>query len=479
MAVVASSPSGASYADLFRGPQRARSLAMMLMLFVATLDVLIVITAMPAIAVQLGDVHLYSWVFSAYTLASLASLPIFGGLADRFPTLRVMLGAVGVFMLGSVWAALAPSMLMLVIGRALQGIGAGGLFALPNLIIARHYPAALQPRALAMTSAVWGVSALLGPVVGGALLGVWGWHAIFWVNIPIGLVLIVLGIASLRGSGGGSQEAAPTNLLNPVLLAAATGLLLAATTAGGIRAVALVAAGVLVALLYRISERRSLPIVPPEAWRGAGALGASIAIMGLIAIGFTASETFLTLLLQSGRGLSATSAGALISAGSLSWMGGTFLVSRRNDIGPRAKTLFGIGALLLGLVGLLVFIVLALPVAVAFGCWMLAGLGMGTIYPSCTTVVLDNAQGHEAGRITAAGQLMQTLGSSVGAAVAGAVATFGFGPGFSADQLHGAALNATSQADLARGVLYAVAVGLAAVVLASPLARNLPAERQV
>src|SRR5215213_523063 len=147
----------AAYRDLFTHARAALTLTIILLLLVATLDQLIVATAMPTILVQLGDVPLYSWVFAAYTLASIAALPVFGALSGRWGLRRTMTLALGVFIAGSAICALAPSMPVLIVGRGAQGIGAGGLFALPFIIISQRFPATLQPQALALTSGVWGV----------------------------------------------------------------------------------------------------------------------------------------------------------------------------------------------------------------------------------------------------------------------------------------------------------------------------------
>ncbi|GAB4216911.1 MAG: MFS transporter [Roseiflexaceae bacterium] len=475
----ASATVGSGYGALFNETQRMRSLAIVLMLLIATLDVLIVATAMPTILQQLGNVELYSWVFSAYNLSNIAALPVFGALTGRWGVLRTMALAVAVFAAGSVVAALADSMLMLVVGRAVQGLGAGGLFALPNLIIARYYPDDLRPRAIALSSAVWGVSALAGPLAGGLLLDLWGWHAIFWVNLPICAVIMLLGVLGLRGVDQGDPQAAPANLHSPLLLTLAAGLLLAAPAAGEwTYRVALVAGGLVTGLGYALADRRSrFPIVPPEVWRAAGPLGVAIATLALISVGFFAAETFLPLLLQTGRGLSASVSGALISVGALAWMIGTFWVSRRDDLGPRQQTLLGLAVIIAGVAGLLLLIGLGLPAPLAFVFWGMGGLGMGILVPSCTTVVLDAARGSEAGRITAAGQLMQNLGISVGAALAGAIAALGFGPAFDPRATHSGLASTAAQATIERGVAYALLFGLGMLVLSLLLARRLPERR--
>ena len=474
----ASASSRSGYRALFEGAQRARSLAIVLMLLIATLDVLIVATAMPTILNQLGDVHLYSWVFSAYTLGGIASLPVFGSLTGRQGLVRTMVISIAIFCAGAVVAALASSMLMLVVGRAVQGLGSGGLFALPNLIIARYYSDELRPRAVALTSGVWGLSSLAGPLVGGLLLERWGWHAIFWLNLPVCALILALGLLGLRGVDRADPQAAPANLLSPLLLTLATGLLLAVPTTSMPLALALLALGVAAAVGYVLTERRSgVPIVPGEVWRAAGPLGASVAVLALTAVAFFAAQTFLPLLLQGARKLSATGAGAVISVSAVTWTVGTFWVSQRDDLGPRRKSLIGMGLLLVGIGGLALMIALDLPTLVAFVSWGLAGLGMGMAVATCTTVVLDAARGPEAGRLTTAAQLIQSLGTSVGATAAGAVAALGFGTGFDSSTIGAEQISETVRAALERGVLYTLLLGIAITVLTMLLRGRLPLKR--
>lgn len=474
----ASASSRSGYRALFEGAQRARSLAIILMLLIATLDVLIVATAMPTVLEQLGDVHLYSWVFSAYTLSGIASLPIFGALTGRQGLVRTMVVSIAIFCAGAVVAALANSMLMLVVGRAVQGLGSGGLFALPNLIIARYYSDELRPRAIALTSGVWGLSSLAGPLVGALLLERWGWHAIFWVNLPICALILALGLLGLRGVDRADPQAAPANVLSPLLLTLASALLQAVLSTGIPLALLLLGLGLLAALGYAKAERRSaFPIVPGEVWRAAGPLGASIAVLALTGVGFFAAQTFLPLLLQEGRGLSPAGAGALISISAVTWTIGTFWVSQRDDLGPRVKSLLGMALLLIGIGGITLLVLLNLPTTVAFVSWGLAGLGMGMVVPACTTVVLDAARGPEAGRLTAAGQLMQSLGTSVGAAAAGAVAALGFGTSFDSSATAARQLSDSMRAALDRGVLYTLLLGLLVTALTLLLGRRLPLKR--
>jgi MFS family permease len=466
----------AAYRDLFTHGRAALALAIILLLLVATLDQLVVATAMPTILAQLGDVPLYSWVFAAYTLASIAALPVFGALSGRWGLRRTMTLALGVFLAGSAICALAPSLRVLLAGRGTQGIGAGGLFALPFIMISQRFPPTLQPKALALTSGVWGVSSLSGPLVGALLLELWGWPAIFWVNLPLGALVLALGWRGLHGTPGGDPGAAPTNPVSPVLLTLATGLLLAAPTASIVRG-ALLAAGLASTVAFVAVERRSLqPIVPSGAWRARGPLGAALAVIALATLAFFAAETFLPLLVQSGRGRSAVEVGMLISAGAVAWTLGALWSGRHTYPSPRRSVILGLRVLLLGAV-LLLLVIALLPTPVAYGAWVLVGLGMGMIVQNSNVVVLDNARGPQATSITAAGQLALNLGMVAGTALAGVAAQIGFGPNFTPDHA-GGVIDGAQLARLERGVAYAIVLAVAAGLVTMLIAMRLPHRRQ-
>jgi MFS family permease len=469
------SPSG--YRDLFTDGRGELSLAIVLLLLVATLDVLIVATAMPTILAQLGDVELYSWVFASYTLASIAALPVASALTGRWGLRRMMPAVLAIFVAGSVVCALAPSMIMLVLGRALQGIGAGGLFAMPYIMISQRFPSTLQPRALAMTSGVWGLSSLSGPLVGALLLELWGWPAIFWINLPLCAVVLLLGLLGLRGTTTGDPNAAPVNLVSPLLLTLATGLLLAAPTAAAHLSWLLGFVGIVAALLFALVERRSAhPIIPLRAWRAEGPLGAAFAALTLASVSFFAAETFLPLLVQSGRGYRAVVAGALISLGSVAWTIGSLWSGRQIYPRPRINVVVGLMLLTLGSLGLLL-VVWGLPLALAYLAWIVAGLGMGVLVQASTLVVLDNARGPQATSITASSQLALSLGSSAGTALAGVVAQLGFGPNFRPDR-SGGLLSPDQVLMLDRGVAYTLILAIAAALVTLAITPRLPRERQ-
>ena len=166
-------------------------IATLLALFLGALDALVMAAAMPTIVADLGGLHLYSWVYSAYLLARAVSLPLFGKLADIFKTRRLCLISISIFILGSVLAGLAQSMMQLILARVLQGIGAGGNFALVYIVLADVSKPENRGKVLSLGSFIWGLASVLGPTFGGFVVTYFSWRWIFFVNVPLGAFSLI------------------------------------------------------------------------------------------------------------------------------------------------------------------------------------------------------------------------------------------------------------------------------------------------
>lgn len=156
--------------------------------FLASLEIMVVSPAVPVIVAELGGAGLYPWVFSAYVITQTVMMPVYGRLADTWGRRPSYTLAVALFGGGALICALAPSMPVLIAGRAIQGIGAGGLVPLTQTIFGDLYTIGDRTRMQAIFSLIWGLSALLGPAIGGALTEYWSWRGAFWINLPPAIV---------------------------------------------------------------------------------------------------------------------------------------------------------------------------------------------------------------------------------------------------------------------------------------------------
>src|SRR3954453_11501602 len=164
--------------------------AVMVAVFLGALDQTVVGTALPRIITDLGGNGLYTWAFTAYLLTATISGPLYGKLSDLFGRRPIFLFGIGVFMLGSVLAGLSQEMWQLVAARGIQGLGAGALFPIAMAVIADLFAPSERGRYQGLFGAVFGLSSLLGPAIGGLITDTIGWPFVFFINIPIGLVVL-------------------------------------------------------------------------------------------------------------------------------------------------------------------------------------------------------------------------------------------------------------------------------------------------
>lgn len=164
--------------------------AVMLGMFLSAIEATIVATAMPSIVADLGRFSLYSWVFSAYLLTSASTIIVFGKLADIFGRRPIYTIGTIIFLSGSILAGLSTTMMMLIIARVIQGIGAGALMPMAMTIVGDIYTKEERAKVQGYLSSVWGISAIIGPLLGGFFVKYLNWRYVFWMNIPLGIVSV-------------------------------------------------------------------------------------------------------------------------------------------------------------------------------------------------------------------------------------------------------------------------------------------------
>ncbi len=190
--------------------RRAITGALLVGTLLASMEVMIVGPAMPVVVTDLGGAGLFPWVFTAYILAKIPTIPIYGRMSDRWGRRDTYLLGVSLFVLGSIACAQSQTMHQLIAARLLQGLGGSSLVVITMTIFGDLYPVAERTKMQALFSLVWGVSSLLGPLAGGWLTENWSWRAAFWINVPPGIIAAaVIGVLVPRSLG----QRAPTNAL--------------------------------------------------------------------------------------------------------------------------------------------------------------------------------------------------------------------------------------------------------------------------
>lgn len=412
---------GNGYSALFAHSYRASSFTSVMAVFIGSLDSLIISTALPTISQHLHGAQLYAVAVGAYMVANLVALPVFGAMTDQAGPWRTFLLAGSVFVGGSILGGFAPAMLFVVLARAIQGLGAGGLFAVGYAAIGRQLPPRLQPHGLALLSATWGTSSLLGPAVGALFISTIGWRWVFWFNVPLVLALLPAARAAFSGVGHAAASAAPNNILGPLILGAMAAAMLAAFSAPFRWAFLLGALACFAILLFVLQERTAeRPVLP--ALRRPGSIGAgSIVAAGLTGVSYVAVQTYLPLFLQAGRGASPYVYGGILAAGSVFWTVGSVTAARLIHHGTRWPLAVGHVSFCAGAVLLMFGASAHLSVAVLYAGFIVAGMGVGFTTPSLFTMTLADAPRGSEGVATSSVQALRALGNGLGAGLAGLV----------------------------------------------------------
>jgi EmrB/QacA subfamily drug resistance transporter len=401
--------------------------ALLVSLFLAALDATIIATALPTIVGELGGLDRISWVFTAYLLTSTISVPLFGKISDIYGRKRVFQSTIVIFLAASVLAGLSPNMNMLILFRGLQGIGGGGLLAMTFTILGDILSPRERPQYMGYFTGVFAASSVIGPLVGGFFVDHLSWRWVFYVNLPVGAIALVVVAKYLHVPN--PTERRPIDYLGSFLFAVAVTTTLLATTWGGNEyawgspmIVGLFGAGVLFTALLLLQERRAVePLLPIHMFKN-DIFTTSILMGILFGSVMVAGSAFLPLFLQIVRGVSATSSGFLL----VPMMGGVLLGS---TYGGRLITKVGRykpfpivgGMFCISGVFLLSRITVDSSRTYVSVAMAILGLGIGTASPVMTLAVQNVSSKRDMGAATSAVNFFRSLGSAFGVAVYGAV----------------------------------------------------------
>jgi MFS family permease len=408
------SPAGGIWAPA----HRRLTVGLVLAVTFVAFEALAVATILPVVGRQLGDLRLYGWVFSAFLLASLIGIVIAGTLADRVPLGRPMLAGLVLFALGLIIGGTAPDMLVLVAGRAVQGLGAGVVPAVAYVAISRCYAEESRPRMFAVLSTAWVVPGLIGPAVAALVAAAVGWRWVFLGLLPLVIAAGVLVVLALRHV---PPPASPGTAAVPYLavlgVVAGAGTALAAISSGVAPVVA--AGGVVGGALLALSMRQ---LTPPRYLTARPGLTVTILSRSLLTCCFFAGDAYVPYAIVTVRHAPTALAALALTASTLTWTAGSWVQARRiARWGPRRLVRPGLCLVAIGLGAMCVVLLPAVPPALAVAAWALAGAGIGTAYAPLSVTTLDRAAPGEEGRATSALQLCDVLGQAIGTGVAGAI----------------------------------------------------------
>lgn len=419
--------------------------ALMLGMFLAALDSTIVSTALPTIVAELHGANHLSWVVVSYLLASTVTTPMWGKLGDLHGRKIYFQAAIVIFLVGSVLCGLSTSMMELILFRALQGIGGGGLLVGAQSIIADIIPPRERGRYAGFFGATFGAATVLGPLAGGLIVEYFSWRWVFYVNIPFGILALIVTTAALPNTVRRMKHT--IDYVGFLTLTCAASALILFTTLGGNSfawasspSILLAVGGVVLTVVFVFIERKAKePIIAPHLF--ANRVFSSASTIGFV-VGFAmyGAMTFLPLFLQEVRGVTPTMSGVRLLPMMVGLFGASiltgFLVSRGSKyrIFPILGTAVMTGGLLLlGTVG------------VTTSSWYMSfdmlvfGIGLGLVMQILVTAVQNAVEMQDIGAATAGANFFRSIGGSFGTAVFGAIYVHEFPLAWTAD-LHAAHL---------------------------------------
>ncbi len=409
----------------------AVTIGVMTGMFIAALEATVVGTAMPTVIASLGGINHYSWVFSAYLVTSTVTVPVWGKLSDLYGRRLLYQLGITIFLIGTLLSGFSTSMTQLIGFRAIQGLGAGALVPLGMTIIGDIYTLEERAKMQAYFGSVWGLSSVVGPLIGGFITDQISWRWVFFINLPIGiLAAIIIGLALKEPK---LTEKPQVDYAGAGLLMIAISLLMLALVEGGASFETLLTpentlliggAMLLFLIFFWVEKRAKDPIIPFELFKNrtvsvavsAGFLG-GVAMFGAI--------SFIPLFAQGALGSTATEAGSLLTPLMLSWVsmsviGGRLLLR----VGYRNITIIGFTVLSVG------FVFLALFQRETPRYWLyfdlaLVGAGLGLTMLTLLIAVQQSVERSKLGIATSLNQFSRAIGGAFGLAIMGAFLTAG------------------------------------------------------
>ena len=396
-------------------------------MFLAALDGTVVATAMPTVIGDLHGIDHYAWVFTAYLLAEITSIPLWGRLADMFGRKRIFLIGMTLFLLGSVLCGLSTSMIELVLFRAMQGAGAGCLLPVAQTIIADLYTLEQRAKVSAVLSGTFGFASIVGPFIGGFLTDQLSWRWVFFVNLPIGIVAFVL-VKTVMIEPITSRHRHRIDWLGAATLLGSTGLFVFALETGGTSYAwgsapivgAFVASALLLVAFISIERRVAEPIIPLALFRVPTLRAATVISVstGVVLFGVI---SFLPLFVQVVLKSSATDAGRVLTPMMLAMMVGSALGARLVlKLGFRTMCMAGFGNLVVGAYLLTRVDMHSSQLSVSIAMLFL-GFGMGLSFIATMLAGQNSVDLPRMGVATGLVNFTRQLGGALGVAVAAAV----------------------------------------------------------
>ncbi|MGO4145162.1 MFS transporter [Paenarthrobacter sp. YAF11_1] len=417
--------SDTSTAGILSRPYLLATVGACALVFLSAFESLAVTTIMPLVSRDLDGASLYALAFAGPLATGVMGMVAAGNWSDRRGPAAPLYSSVALFVVGLLIAGMAGSMEILVLGRLVQGLGGGAMTVALYVLVARVYPPALHPKIFAAFAASWVVPSLVGPFAAGVVAQLSSWHWVFLGVVGLVVPALLMVVPAVRGMGSGSSSepaAEPVpwafGRMGWAALAAVAvlGLNLSAEVPGVGGAIAVVA---LVLALMAVR-----PLVPRGTLTARRGLPSVILVRGLASAAFFGAEVYLPYLLTERYAFTPTFAGLTLTGAALAWAGASAVQGRLGArLADALAVKIGAALVLVAVISTLVTAAFALPAAVAIGGWILAGAGMGLMYPRLSVMTLALSTPENQGFNSAAMSISDSLGGALALALTGLVFT--------------------------------------------------------
>ncbi|GEM48956.1 MFS transporter [Deinococcus cellulosilyticus] len=409
--------------SLFSPRYRNVTIGLLLAILTTAFEAMAVATILPEVAKSLDGLSYYGWAFSAFLLSNIIGTIVGGELIDRMGSAKPFAIFLLIFGLGLVVAGSAGHMAAFVLGRFLQGFGAGGLNAVPFSIMSQLYPDHLRAKLLASISSAWVLPSLFGPILASTIAAASSWHMVFYSVVPLLILVGFLTIPTLQHSTKPVGNPPPFNVRRfgfSILLAVGAAVLLAGLSwQQSIWMWPVTLTGVLLTALA------SREILPSGIFRFARGIPSGIIVRGCSAFAFFGSEAFMPLGLIEIQKFTVTQAGLLLTVGGVSWSVGSILQARMDSReGPERRVFrvrLGMALLTVGIAISGLSIVGLLPSLTVVLGWAMAGLGMGLGYATNSLIILGQVKEGESGKVSSQLNSAEVLLAALSAGIGGAL----------------------------------------------------------
>lgn len=383
---------------------------------ISALDANIMQTASPTIVKQLGGMELFAWVFSVYMLASTITVPLYGKLSDMYGRKKLLMISVGLFTFGSILCGMANSMVMLIVFRGIQGLGAGGMVPLSMIIVGDLFTIERRGKIQAVFSSIWAISSVVGPILGSFFVEALTWRWIFFINIPIGIATVLCLIPYKE-----TTEFRKTfiDYKGFFLFGISISLLLLSTNVS--QPLWYLVIGIIGMLVFVLVERKEeQPFLPVSLFQNKGIFRTNL-FMLFYCLSFFGTSNFIPLFLQEGKHMSIYKSGLILLSIAVGWMFGSTPAGKW-IIRFGYKSLFIVGSFITAISGLMLYLfVNDVSYLVLFLILMVQGVAFGLLFAVGTIASQEFAEAHIKGMSTSLQIFLRNIGTSVGVTIMGLI----------------------------------------------------------